>query len=317
MHDRLLLSMKRHALNNGDRVGSIFGYEVVHHRCLMMTTTTTTTTTSITPTTITLEKSEFGNLDHNMCFLQQRQQKQQQQKQRQRQQQRLRQRQTFIITPYPHLHSPSNFFVHHCSVINNHQHHQRFQFRSFDSRKVRKRKTKQNPFKVLKIKEGMLYKDVKAKFLKIAMSNHPDTQSSDDISEKEREKMKNIFIDGRIAFESLVENTDGTAVLATEKVDKEGNFDSWFRDETGLKNPFNLDIDAETMKEIAKATEEMGGDQGLDRDGGMWTLARMVTSAVKAGGDAASILRIESGDVKEHGKGGGVPGKLGRRKRKY
>lgn len=43
----------------------------------------------------------------------------------------------------------------------------------------------------------------------------------------------------------------------------------------------------------------------------------MVTSAVKAGGDAASILRIESGDVKESGKGVGVVGKLGRRKRKY
>jgi len=250
-----------------------------------------------------------------MCFLQQQQQKQQQQKQRQ--QQRLRQRQNFIITPYQFLYSPSNFFVHHCSVID-HQNHQRFQFRSFDSRKVRKRKTsKKNPFKVLKIKEGILYKDVKAKFLKIAMSNHPDTQSSGNLSEKERERMKNIFIDGRIAFESLVENTDGTAILATEKVDEKSNFDSWFHDETGLENPFNLDIDAETMKEIAKATEEMGGDQGLDRDGGMWTLARMVTSAVKAGGDAASILRIESGDVKESGKGVGVVGKLGRRKRKY
>ena len=31
----------------------------------------------------------------------------------------------------------------------------------------------------------------------------------------------------------------------------------------------------------------------------VWALARMVTSAVKKGGDAASILRLESGDVKQ------------------
>ena len=30
----------------------------------------------------------------------------------------------------------------------------------------------------------------------------------------------------------------------------------------------------------------------------VWALARMVTSAVKSGGDAQSILRLESGDTK-------------------
>jgi hypothetical protein len=40
----------------------------------------------------------------------------------------------------------------------------------------------------------------------------------------------------------------------------------------------------------------------------------MVTSTVKAGGDAASILRLESGDIK---KSKGAAGELGRRKRKY
>ena len=48
----------------------------------------------------------------------------------------------------------------------------------------------------------------------------------------------------------------------------------------------------------------------------MWQLARMVTSTVKAGGDVASILRLESGDVKNQpGKSSG--GKLGRRPRKF
>ena len=148
--------------------------------------------------------------------------------------------------------------------------HQRLQFRYFDSRKVRKRKKSKNPFLVLKIKKGALYKDVKAKFLKIAMSNHPDTHS-DDISEKEKEIMRDKFIEARIAFESLTENSDGIAVLLAEKEDEEtrmSNFNSWFHGETGHKNPFDVDIDPATMNEVAKMTEAMGGDQGLDRDGG-------------------------------------------------
>ena len=51
--------------------------------------------------------------------------------------------------------------------------HQWIQFRFFDSRKIRKRAKAKNPFKVLKVKEKRtMYKDVKTKFLKIAMHNH-------------------------------------------------------------------------------------------------------------------------------------------------
>jgi hypothetical protein len=163
--------------------------------------------------------------------------------------------------------------------------------------------------------EGSLYKDVKRKFLKIAMTNHPDTHS-EDLSDEDREKMRDIFISARIAFESLTEDSsDGTAVRVEDIVDNnEENFDSWFKHETGLNTPFHFDIDPETMKEVAKMTEKMGGESGgLDRDGGMWTLARMVTSAVKTGGDAATILRLEGGDVKG-GKGVSVGGELRRRR---
>ena len=81
--------------------------------------------------------------------------------------------------------------------------------------------------------------------------------------------MRNTFIDARIAFELLAEDTDGMVVLKAEKIDdEESNFDSWFHNETGLKNPFDIDLDPQTMKEIAETVEKMGGDQGLDRDGG-------------------------------------------------
>ena len=193
--------------------------------------------------------------------------------------------------------------------------YQRLQFRYFDSRKVRKRRKGKNPFKVLGMPQASLYKDVKRKFLKIAMTNHPDTHS-EDLTDEEKEKMRNTFIQARIAFESLTEDTDGTAVLISEKNDEDAtdNFDSWFKSETGLNTPFQFEMDPETMKEVAKMTDAIGGDSGLDRDGGMWALARMVTSAVKTGGDAATILRLESGDIKT--KDRNINGELRRRRRR-
>jgi hypothetical protein len=284
MNNRFFLSTRRHHASsaltgtcNGDRMRSIFGYEVVY-RYLM---TTTTAISSISP-------SICNNLNANDGTIVRSSSKDFWQQQRHRQQQpQIRQRQSSQIIIY------SDPFLRRCnnSSDNNHnqnqnqnqnQYHQRFQFRcfAFDSRKVRKRKKSKDPFKVLKVKEGMLYKDVKIKFLKIAMNNHPDTYHSsanDDISDKEQqEKMRNTFIDARIAFESLTEDTDGTAILVTDKVDEEANFDSWFENETGLKNPFDIDIDPETMKEVAKMTEDMGGDQGLDRDGGSKLLVAAV-----------------------------------------
>ncbi|KAG7371431.1 hypothetical protein IV203_020001 [Nitzschia inconspicua] len=199
-----------------------------------------------------------------------------------------------------------------------HNHHQRLQLRFFDSRKARRRKKGKDPFKVLSMPHGSLYKDVKRKFLKIAMTNHPDTHS-EDLTEEERDKMRDIFIEARIAFEALTEDTDGTAMLLSEKEKEDAmhNFDSWFKSETGLNTPFQFDMDPETMKEVAKMTEAIGGDSGLDRDGGMWALARMVTSAVKTGGDAASILRLESGDVKgNNNRNNNVNGGELRRRRK-
>lgn len=198
------------------------------------------------------------------------------------------------------------------------QHHQLVQVRYFDARKKqrkRRRKKSEDPFKVLGVPENILYKDVKKKFLQIAMKNHPDTVGGDDeISEEEKDKMREIFISARIAFEALVEDSDGTAILKEDVDDAMDNFDSWFKNETGFDTPFQFDMDPETMKEVASMTETIGG--GLDRDGGMWALARMVTSAVKSGGDAASMLRLEAGDIKQQGNSGDQINGVLRRRRK-
>jgi hypothetical protein len=188
------------------------------------------------------------------------------------------------------------------------------QFRYFDHRKKKRKpaKTKKsNPFKVLEIPEGAtLYKDAKKKFLRIAMKNHPDTISGD-VSDQEREQMRDTFISARMAFESLAEDpSDGTAILAEELDEAMANFDSWFEAETGLNTPFQFAMDPATMKEVASMTEKIGG--GLDRDGGMWALARMVTASVKSGSDAGTPLRLEAGDVKDRV----VNGSLLRRRRK-
>lgn len=63
----------------------------------------------------------------------------------------------------------------------------------FDSRKAKKAKKQKDPFKVLKVPKESLYKDIKAKFLKIAMANHPDMHT-DGLSEKEQEAMRDKFI---------------------------------------------------------------------------------------------------------------------------
>ena len=186
------------------------------------------------------------------------------------------------------------------------------QFRWFDARRKKKKPKMKNPWKILGIKESdqLPYKKVKTIFLKLAMANHPDTHEAE--SEEDAEKMRDKFIKARMAFESLTEGPDGLAIRKEDYEDAMENFDSWFKQETGHDTPFSF-LDPETMKEVALMTDEVGsGDAGgLDRDGGMWALARMVRSTVKAGGDAGAMLRLESGDVKEQHVGGGL-----RRKRR-
>ena len=38
---------------------------------------------------------------------------------------------------------------------------------------------------------------------------------------------------------------------------------------------------------------------GLDRDGGMWTLAKLVSNSVKEGKGSSDILKLNAGEVRE------------------
>ena len=70
---------------------------------------------------------------------------------------------------------------------------------------------------------------------------------------------------------------------------------AWFLNETGHSNPYNFDLDPQTMREVAEAAETMGG--GAERDGGMWGLARMIGNTVKDGKNQqnGNVLRLEAG----------------------
>jgi len=158
-----------------------------------------------------------------------------------------------------------------------------------------KRKTKKdNPFQILGVSsEGDTFAAVKKAFIRIAMKYHPDTAAATSIEQEEENQ--DIFIGARNAFEMIAEGADGLAILRSDAdllTDEE--LDSWFQEETGHNLPF---MDPATMKEVAEMTEKIGGE--LDRDGGMWTLARMVTQSVKNGGDGKDILKLEAGDIRD------------------
>jgi len=186
--------------------------------------------------------------------------------------------------------------------------------------KTRKKKKQEDPFATLGISlparkddqeddDGgrISYAEVKRIFLRIAMKHHPDTTEA--VTRDEQQEHREIFMNARRAFEMIAEGPDGAAVLSTdhEAWQSEEDLDAWFRDQTGHDMPF---MDAQTMKEVAEMTETVGG--GLDRDGGMWTLARMVTENVKKGGDGTSLLQLEAGDIRDRQ----INGILRRRKRR-
>ena len=90
---------------------------------------------------------------------------------------------------------------------------------------------------------------------------------------------------------------------------------AWFLNETGHSNPYQFDLDPQTMREVAEAAETMGG--GAERDGGMWGLARMIGNTVKDGKEkgAGNILRLEAGEVRRPGEELNIEGTLRRRRR--
>ena len=146
------------------------------------------------------------------------------------------------------------------------------------------------------------------------MKHHPDTSQASTKDEEQADR--DIFVKARKAFEALVEAPDGMAILRSEsdehdhETEENNDLSAWFKQETGHAMPF---MDLATMKEVAEMTEKVGGEAGLDRDGGMWTLARMVSQSVKSGGGGAdSLLQLEAGTNKLNREINGIL----RRKRK-
>jgi len=126
----------------------------------------------------------------------------------------------------------------------------------------------------------------------------------------------------RSALESFVECSDTGNILIrseVEQIDKsmsDEEFDSWYEKETGQQNPFQFDLDPQVMREVASMHDDMEGSHGLDRDGGMWHLASMISSAVKSGKEGAeSVLKLEAGTVRE-GENAEAKGKLERRRKR-
>jgi hypothetical protein len=178
------------------------------------------------------------------------------------------------------------------------------------------------PFRALRISKKTPYSTAKKSFLKIAMNNHPDVlnqrlDKDDPDYETKMKKAVDLFMKSRTAFESLVEGDDGVCILrieveAQDELMNDQQFDAWFENETGFRNP-QFDLDPKTMREVAAATASMGG--GLDRDGGMWTLANMVSNSVKEGKKAGSTLRLEAGAIQDKVPVEELEGKLRRRRR--
>lgn len=176
------------------------------------------------------------------------------------------------------------------------------------------------PFRILGVPTESTYAVVKKSFLRIAMQHHPDVVG--ELEGDEKQKSVDLFMKSRQAFESIVEVEGGMAALREEVEMEKGlkkqskmsdeEFDAWFLDETGHNNPFSFDIDPATMREVADMTDSIGG--GLDRDGGMWTLANMVSRSVKDGKESASVLRLEAGEIREDEEP--VDGVLRRRRRR-
>lgn len=175
-----------------------------------------------------------------------------------------------------------------------HKNNARFVSQHTSEKRRLKQKRQEDPFAVLGIPKNIEYSQVKRAFLQIAMKHHPDTTEAS--TEEEKQKHRDIFVAARKAFENITEGPGGMAVLRSESDDawQEEELNEWFHQESGgFDMPF---MDVKTRREVSEVMDKIGG--GLDRDGGMWTLARMVANDVKNGGDGASLLRLESGDVR-------------------
>lgn len=126
-----------------------------------------------------------------------------------------------------------------------------------------------NPFDILGIPKVATYREVKRRFVELALQHHPDLNANGDSTE---------FLRFRQAFEMIRESQDGTAQICNSGEDKgytswssDQEFLAWFHEETGHQDVlFRMDL-ATRREVIDMAKSQSQG--GLDR-GGMWEMAR-------------------------------------------
>lgn len=128
-----------------------------------------------------------------------------------------------------------------------------------------------NPFDILGIPKVSTYREVKHRFVELALQHHPDLNANGDSTE---------FLRFRQAFERIRESQDGTARLGSDGPEEGGastrwssdeEFLAWFHEETSHQDVmFRMDL--ATRKEVMDIAKSQS-QGGLDR-GGMWEMAR-------------------------------------------
>lgn len=139
----------------------------------------------------------------------------------------------------------------------------------------------QNPFGILGIPKNSTYQTVKRRFIELALKHHPDTSQRDENDYDEKDGAE-VFIQLREAFESIRENSDGTARLANSGEDSSwtnDEFQAWFYDETGHQD-IMFKMDLKTRKDVIDIANHQA-QGGLDK-GGMWEMARAMAEQAKS-----------------------------------
>ena len=168
-----------------------------------------------------------------------------------------------------------------------------------------------NPFDILGIPKTSTYDAVKRRFLELALETHPDVvhrkQSTEDGGEddaKERKRLVADFVKLRQAFETIRENSDGSARLTGDSEASswsDESFQAWFHNETGHSDVM-FTMDLQTRKEVAEVASLSQG--GLDK-GGMWEMARSMADQQRNIGNLKQkhfgnqTQRVEAGDSDE------------------
>jgi hypothetical protein len=147
------------------------------------------------------------------------------------------------------------------------------------------------PFSVLGLasNNAPAYKEVKRKFVELALQHHPDRSGGSADS----------FLKVRQAFEAIRELPDGTCTLSDQLdgLKSAGNswsddrISDWFFRETGQSISFRIDY--ATRKQIAIAATLAPG--GLDR-GGMWEMARMIAQEERCNPSSEEPKQVQGGE---------------------